>query len=142
MKQLITMKNRIASSPKKMKCTRVLFAALLLVPLTALRAADGFPEFGWEYVPVYAHVGKTSEDFTAEQLDFLAKHFDFVTIEKHHTWGYREMHGTFDWYPEFDKPLGPPLSEARRTDWLYQREFTHASVSVNLETKTAQIDWK
>jgi len=31
---------------------------------------------------VYAHVGKTSGDFTPEQLDFLAKHFDFITVEK------------------------------------------------------------
>lgn len=31
---------------------------------------------------MYAHVGKTSDDFTPEQLDFLAKHFDFITIEK------------------------------------------------------------
>ena len=59
-----------------------------------------------------------------------------------YTWGYREMHGTFDWYPEFDKPLGPPQGEAKRTGWTYQREFAHASVFVNLETKTGRIDWK
>ena len=59
-----------------------------------------------------------------------------------YTWGYREDHGTFDWYPEFDKPLGPPQGEAKRTGWIYQREFAHASVLVNLETKTAKIDWR
>jgi len=59
-----------------------------------------------------------------------------------YTWGYREKHGTFDWYPEFNKPLGAPLGEAKKTGWSYQREFAHASVSVNLETKTARIDWK
>jgi len=59
-----------------------------------------------------------------------------------YTWGYREKLGTFDWYPEFDKPLGPPQGEAKRNGWHYQREFAHASVSVNLETKTATIDWK
>jgi hypothetical protein len=58
-----------------------------------------------------------------------------------YTWGYREKHGTFDWYPEFDKPLGPPKGEAKRTGWTYQREFAHASVFVNLETKAARIDW-
>ena len=31
---------------------------------------------------MYAHVGKTSDDFTPEQLDFLAKHFDFIAFEK------------------------------------------------------------
>ena len=59
-----------------------------------------------------------------------------------YTWGYRENDGTLDWYPEFDKPLGPPQGEARRTGWAYQRDFAHASVSVNLETKAARIDWK
>jgi len=59
-----------------------------------------------------------------------------------YTWGYSEEHGTFDWHPEFDKPLGPPLGDAKRTDWAYQREFAHASVFVDLETQAARIDWK
>ena len=59
-----------------------------------------------------------------------------------YTWGYREHHGTFDWYPEFDKPLGPPKGPAKKDGWTYHREFAHASVSVNLETKTARIEWK
>lgn len=59
-----------------------------------------------------------------------------------YTWGYREMHGTFQWYPEFDKPLGPPQDDAKRTGWTYQRDFAHASVFVDLETRTARIDWK
>ena len=58
------------------------FIALLLFPLSALHAADALPPFSWDHVPVYAHVGKTSGDFTPEQLDFLAKHFDFITVEK------------------------------------------------------------
>ena len=59
-----------------------------------------------------------------------------------YTWGYREKHGTFDWYPEFDKPLGPPQGEAKKDGWTYQREFAHASVSLNLETRTTKIEWK
>ncbi len=59
-----------------------------------------------------------------------------------YTWGYREHHGTFDWYPEFDKPLGAPKGEAVRDGWKYRREFEHASVSVDLEQKTARIEWK
>lgn len=66
-----------------MKRILTLIAALLLAPLAALRAGDGFPDFGWDRAPVYAHVGRTADDFMSEQLDFLAKHFDFVTIEKH-----------------------------------------------------------
>ncbi len=59
-----------------------------------------------------------------------------------YSWGWAENEGVFDWYPELDKPLGPPLGPAVRTGWVFKREFAHASVSVNLENKTAQIDWK
>jgi hypothetical protein len=59
-----------------------------------------------------------------------------------YTWGYREKLGTFEWYPEFDKPLGPPRGDATRTGWTYRRDFAHASVLVDLETRTAKIDWK
>lgn len=59
-----------------------------------------------------------------------------------YTWGYREKHGTFDWYPEFDKPLGPPKGNAKRSGWAYQREFEHAMVFVDLETRAARIDWR
>ena len=33
-----------------------------------------------------------------------------------YTWGYREQHGTFDWYPEFDKPLGRRRPRRKRRD--------------------------
>lgn len=65
------------------KVPTVTLAALLLALPFALRAADALPPFSWDHVPVYAHVGKTSDDFTPAQLDFLAKHFNFITIEKH-----------------------------------------------------------
>lgn len=58
-----------------------------------------------------------------------------------YTWGYREKHGTFEWYPEFDQPLGPPQGQAQRDGWTYTRRFEHASVTVDLEAHTAQIDW-
>lgn len=48
----------------------------------------------------------------------------------------------FDWYPEFDKPLGAPKGDAKRDRFKYTREFEHASVFVDLEKKTAKIDWK
>lgn len=57
-------------------------ATLLLAAAPVLHANDGLPPFSWDRVPVYAHVGKASDDFTPEELDFLAEHFDFITIEK------------------------------------------------------------
>jgi hypothetical protein len=59
-----------------------------------------------------------------------------------YTWGWLGEYGTFDWYPEFDKPLGAPKDEAKRDGWTYRREFAHASVFVDLEKKSAKIDWK
>ena len=59
-----------------------------------------------------------------------------------YSWGYREFHGTFDWYSEFDKPLGPPKGEGVRDGWTYRRQFEHASVFVDLEKKIAGIDWR
>ena len=57
-------------------------ATLLLAAAPVLRANDALPLFSWDRVPVYAHVAKASGDFTPEELDFLAEHFDFITIEK------------------------------------------------------------
>ena len=35
-----------------------------------------------------------------------------------------------------------PKGEAVRKGWIYQREFAHASVFVDLEKKSAGIDWR
>lgn len=59
-----------------------------------------------------------------------------------YTWGWLGEYGTFDWYPEFDKKLGEPKGEATREGWIFRREFEHASVFVDVEKKTAKIDWK
>jgi len=59
-----------------------------------------------------------------------------------YSWGWREQNGSLIDYPEFDKPLGPPKGEAIRKGWTYLREFAHASVFVDLEKKTAKIDWR
>ncbi len=59
-----------------------------------------------------------------------------------YTWGWGPQYGTFMWYPEFDKPLGAPKGNARRDGWAFRREFEHASVFVNLETREADIRWK
>lgn len=58
-----------------------------------------------------------------------------------YSWGWLKEYGTFEWYPEFNKPLGPPKGDAIRKKWIYTRKFTHASASVNLENKTAKIEW-
>ncbi len=58
-----------------------------------------------------------------------------------YNWGYRMEDGCLEWYPEFDKPLGEPLGDMVKDGWKLSREFKHASVWVNLETRDAEIKW-
>jgi len=58
------------------------------------------------------------------------------------TWGWNPEDGSLDWYPELDKPLGPPKGDAVQKGWTFQREFEHASVFVDLESRTGEIDWR
>ncbi|MGB9690014.1 putative glycoside hydrolase [Thermogutta sp.] len=59
-----------------------------------------------------------------------------------YSWGYSDRHGTLDVYSELERPLGPPLGEAQRSGWTFRREFIHASVFVDVKTKTARIEWR
>ena len=59
-----------------------------------------------------------------------------------YSWGYRDRHGSLDWYPEFDRPIGKPKGDAVRNGWEYTREFRHCSVRVDIEKKEATIEWK
>tara|TARA_B100000809_G_scaffold200926_1_gene201349 strand:+ start:2231 stop:3358 length:1128 start_codon:yes stop_codon:yes gene_type:complete len=59
-----------------------------------------------------------------------------------YNWGYRMELGCLEWYPELDKPLGNPLNDMQIVSWELSREYEHASVHVNLETKEAIINWK
>ena len=58
-----------------------------------------------------------------------------------YNWGYRMENGCLEWYPEFDKPLGEPSGDMVKEGWKLSREFKHASVWVNLETREAEIKW-
>lgn len=122
--------------------------------LDAMRAAarsgkivvlKAWPGFSWMDADMMQKPHAELAQLARERLTFPLACF-LVMAEANcyfcYTWGYRETNGTFEWYPEFDKPLGPPQGEAQREGWAYHREFKHASVSVNLEDQTAEIDWK
>lgn len=62
-----------------------------------------------------------------------------------YSWGWKLSSGALVDYPEFRKPLGPPSEAYQRTTpggWEFTREFEHASVWVNTETRQAKITWK
>ncbi|QDT07233.1 hypothetical protein K227x_56590 [Rubripirellula lacrimiformis] len=46
------------------------------------------------------------------------------------------------WFPEYDRPLGPPLGPATKDGYRYSRTFEHASVELDIQNRTANIQWK
>lgn len=46
---------------------------------TSVRAADGFPEFNWDHVPLYAHLA-IGDGLKPAEYDFLAEHFDLIAF--------------------------------------------------------------
>jgi hypothetical protein len=59
-----------------------------------------------------------------------------------YSWGYTADHGMLEPYAEFSRKLGPPAGAARWEGLSASRDFAHASVRVDLASRTAQIDWK
>ncbi|MFZ5829438.1 MAG: putative glycoside hydrolase [Planctomycetota bacterium] len=58
-----------------------------------------------------------------------------------YSWGYRETHGMLDRYPEFERPLGAPKGPAVWKGMTATREFASAAVAVDLEKRTARVEW-
>lgn len=104
-----------------------------------------WPGFDWRDKEVMKKPCEELEKLAREAITFPLACF-LIVAEPYsyfcYTWGYQGNNtGTFVWYPEFDKPLGPPKGDAQRNGWKYTREFIHASVFVDIETGEAQIEW-
>ncbi|PNW28403.1 putative glycoside hydrolase [Formosa algae] len=59
-------------------------------------------------------------------------------------WGWNLEDGNLVEYPALQKPLGAPKGEFQRETadgWVFTREFDHANVWVNTDTKKAKITW-
>jgi hypothetical protein len=59
-----------------------------------------------------------------------------------YSWGYRDVHGMLEAYPEFAKSLGRPKGDAAWEGFTATREFADASVWVDLAAKQARLDWR
>jgi hypothetical protein len=62
-----------------------------------------------------------------------------------YSWGWKLSSGALVDYPELRRPLGPPKGAYRRSrpnGWEFTREFEHAGVWVNTETRQAKITWR
>lgn len=109
-------------------------------------AVKAWPGFDWRDKEIMSKPKEERMQMAREAITFplacyllIAEPYSYFC----YTWGYQgDDTGTFVWYPEFDKPLGPPKGDFQRKDWQYRREFAHASIFVDLETWEAKIDWK
>ncbi|WP_182868622.1 putative glycoside hydrolase [Rhodopirellula sp. JC639] len=103
-----------------------------------------WPGFAWTDNEAMAMPLARKKQLAAANITFPLAAF-LVGAQEHsyfiYNWGYRMRHGCLEWYPELDKKLGPPLADATKTGWVLERDFQHAHVWVNLETKQAKIDW-
>lgn len=46
------------------------------------------------------------------------------------------------WFPEYDRPLGPPGGPATKDGFRYTRTFRHATVQLDIQKRTASIQWQ
>ena len=84
---------------------------------------------------------------TKKHLDYLLAIF-LVCAEKY---SYVYPHDGYDsmnsatWlktFPQYEKPLGKPLGYAKRKGYIYTREFEHLDVVLDIENKTAILNYK
>ncbi|MCP4310332.1 MAG: hypothetical protein GY790_03635 [Bacteroidetes bacterium] len=104
----------------------------------------GWPGFNWTEkairdVPYEDLLQRARDSITFPLACFL------VSVQSNsyfcYSWGYREQHGSLDWYPEFDLSPGEPKGQAKRKGWVYTREFEHCQVWIDIESKKAKINW-
>lgn len=105
----------------------------------------GWPGFAWIDSAAMRRPWEEKKRLAAQNITFPLAAF-LVGAQEHayfiYNWGYRMRHGSLEWYPELDKKLGPPLADAKQSEWVLERDFEHAHVWINLETKEAKIDWR
>ena len=65
------------------KALFLLILAVLSPALFGQNSSDKYPKFNWDRIPVYIHFGD-NDGLTDEELEFVAKHSDFVCFEKGH----------------------------------------------------------
>jgi hypothetical protein len=104
-----------------------------------------WPGFTWLDYDMIKLPKKERQQIAKDNIIFPLAAFLIAASENsyfNYTWGYRSHHGAYDWYPEFDQKLGEPLGDAIQEGYEYKRDFKHASVYLNIESKKAKINWK
>lgn len=97
-------------------------------------------------------IGETNtegmEEISKDQLDFYLSCF-LIGAQPYsyfqYNWGWNLPDGNLVNYSELLKPLGAPKGAFKRVisdGWEFTRDFEHASVWVNTETRKAKITWR
>lgn len=76
----------------------MVYIVTLVAALTHLSANPGWPEYSWDTVPVYIHFG-ASGGLSDEEIEFVATHSNFVSLEKGHG---SKVHGSTEKGIEYD----------------------------------------
>jgi hypothetical protein len=102
--------------------------------------------------PTDLTIGETNTDGmierSKEQLEFFLSCY-LIGAQPYsyfqYNWGWNLPDGNLVEYPELLKPLGAPKEAFKRVSpkgWEFTREFEHASVWVNTETREGKITWR
>jgi hypothetical protein len=105
----------------------------------------GWPGFTWLDEPMMRRPYAELLQLARERITFPLACFLVAARPGSHfcySWGYTDRHGMLDAYPEFERPLGPPRSDAVWKGLTATREFERASVWVDLVNRQARIDWR
>jgi len=105
----------------------------------------GWPGFNWLDKEMMKRPHAELVELSRQRITFPLACFLIGACPGSHfcySWGYTEQMGSLESYPEFDRPLGPPKADAVWQGHTATREFAHASVWINLETRQARIEWR
>jgi hypothetical protein len=94
-----------------------------------------------------AHGQVASDEEAAAALTYPLALF-LICAEKYSYFRVHEGYAADDnskwmrWFPEYDRPLGPPDGPAQRNGHLYHRSFEHAEVWLDIKKRVGKINWK
>lgn len=94
-----------------------------------------------------AHAAVESDEKAAAALTYPLGIF-LICAERHSYFRVHEGYsadGNDRWmryFPEYNRPLGPPKGPATQDGYSYRRDFQHASVTVDLTNRRSQITWR
>lgn len=91
---------------------------------------------------------KVSSDEAARQALVFPLAIFLICAEEHSYFRIHEGYSADEddrwmrWLSEYDRPLGPPSGPAKKDGFRYSRKFQHATVQLDIQKRTASIQWQ